>query len=261
MQHFHHGATPKGSRAGQQLVEDDAQREDVAPTVEPMALPSNLFGTHVGRRAGDVPFGERSVLADRQSEVGDIGYPRFLFDQDVGRLYIAVDQPLAMSVIEGPGDGGHELAGFVGSGPLFDPVGERGALDELGDDVDRAIRGATHVVDGDDVGMVERRGDASLGEEELRIAGILEPIRRRYLDRDLPLELLVECQVNAAECPLPQQSEQSIATELLFAACGFQQAVRFRCESSVPLESSPPLVFRGRLSCSAVACCVDSAFL
>ena len=114
------------------------------------------------------------------------------------------------------------------AGRSVDPVGERGAFDELGDDVDRAIRGAAHVVDRDDVGMVERRDGASLGEVELRIAGILEPIRRRYLDRDLPLELLVESQVNAAECSLPQQSEQAIATELLVAAGGFEQAVRFR---------------------------------
>ena len=70
MEHFHHRAAPEWSLAGQQLVEDDAQREDVAPAVEPMTLSTNLFGTHVGRRAGDVPVPESeasSLIASPKS--------------------------------------------------------------------------------------------------------------------------------------------------------------------------------------------------
>ncbi len=75
--------------------------------------------------------------------------------------------------------------------------------------------------------MIECRDGACLGEVELRIAWVLEPFRRRYLDRDSPLEFFIECQVNAAKRALPQQSEQSIAAQLLVAGSRFEEAVGF----------------------------------
>ena len=49
---------------------------------------------------------------------------------------------------------------------------ECAALDELGDDVDRAVGGAADVVDRDDVGMVERRGRAGLDKIDLGVAWV-----------------------------------------------------------------------------------------
>ena len=49
----------EGPLPGEQLVEDDAEAEDVGTPVDPMPLAARLFGTHVRRRArrsvGPVP--------------------------------------------------------------------------------------------------------------------------------------------------------------------------------------------------------------
>ena len=91
MEHFHHGAATEWFLAGQQLIKNDAQREDVTPAIQPMTLPAHLFGTHVGGRAGDVPFRKRSFFADRQTEVGHIRDARCFFDQDIGGLHVPVN--------------------------------------------------------------------------------------------------------------------------------------------------------------------------
>ena len=42
---------PERPAPGQQLVEDDAQAEDVGPAIDPVPLAPRLLGAHVGRRA------------------------------------------------------------------------------------------------------------------------------------------------------------------------------------------------------------------
>ena len=44
---------PERPAAGQQLVEDDAQAEDVRAAVDPVPLAPGLLGAHVGGRAGE----------------------------------------------------------------------------------------------------------------------------------------------------------------------------------------------------------------
>jgi hypothetical protein len=46
----------------------------------------------------------------------------------------------------------------------------------------------THVVDGADVGMVERRGEAGLALEPLEGIGIGQKVGREHLDRDLAVQ-------------------------------------------------------------------------
>src|SRR5438093_3121723 len=44
-----HGVGLKRTPPGQELVEDHAQAENVRPPIDPMALPTSLFGTQVSR--------------------------------------------------------------------------------------------------------------------------------------------------------------------------------------------------------------------
>ena len=49
------------SLPGQQLVEHDAQAEDIRSTIDPVAFAPGLLGTHVGRRSGQSPHLCRSL--------------------------------------------------------------------------------------------------------------------------------------------------------------------------------------------------------
>ena len=65
------------SLAGQQLVEHDAQAEDIGTPVDPVALAPGLLGAHVGRRAGEPgPLAEVFIL-EGQPEVGHAGFARW----------------------------------------------------------------------------------------------------------------------------------------------------------------------------------------
>ena len=45
--------TSERSATGQQLVEDDAQAEDVGSPIDPVTFAPGLLGTHVGRSSSD----------------------------------------------------------------------------------------------------------------------------------------------------------------------------------------------------------------
>ena len=59
-------------------------------------------------------------------------------------------------------DGRQQLCQFVVVGAIFlNPVSQRAAFDEFGNDVDRAIICATDIMHGNDVGMVQTGDSAS----------------------------------------------------------------------------------------------------
>ncbi len=53
MQQFIGRAAPKRFLAGQQFVQNDTQRKDIAAAIQSVSFTTSLFGTHVGRCAGD----------------------------------------------------------------------------------------------------------------------------------------------------------------------------------------------------------------
>ena len=96
-------------RAGQQLVQQHAQRVDVAAGVDVEAAHARLLGRHVHRRADHLgEAGEQRLLGQllarapwprrsrSPSRTGVAVVPR---DQDVGRLEVAVDDPLLVGVL------------------------------------------------------------------------------------------------------------------------------------------------------------------
>ena len=98
----------KWSSSRQQLVEHDAQAEDVGSPVDPVAFAPGLLGTHVGRRAGQPAPLAKVFILEGEPEVGHAGFARCV-DQDVGGLDVPVDQAPGVGVMQGVGDGGNQL--------------------------------------------------------------------------------------------------------------------------------------------------------
>ena len=150
---------PERPAAGEQLVEDDAQAEDVRAAIDPVPLAPGLLGAHVGRRPGQPGPLAVVLVPQRQPEVGDARLARRV-EQDVGRLDVAVDQAPRVGVVQRLGDRRHQLGRLPKGQPaLPHPLRQVAALDVLGDDVAEAVVGPADVVDRDDV----RSGRAGRG--------------------------------------------------------------------------------------------------
>ena len=113
--------TPEWSLSGQQLVEHDAQAEDIRTTIDPVAFTPGLFGAHIGRRAGQPATLAEVFILEGEPEVRHAGLARRV-DQDVGGLDVPVDQPSGVGVMQGVGDGGDQLRRIPeGRSSLFHP--------------------------------------------------------------------------------------------------------------------------------------------
>ena len=79
------------------FVEHAAQAEQIGSAVE--RFPLGLFGRHILRRAGDDALArQRDVVGRaRQAEIGEHGAFDSFFQQDVGRLHVAMHQSLLVS--------------------------------------------------------------------------------------------------------------------------------------------------------------------
>ena len=99
---------PERPAAGQQLVEDDAQAEDVRAAIDPVPLAPGLLGAHVGRRPGEPGSLAEVLVPQRQPEVGHVRLAVEV-DQDVGRLDVPVDQVPRMGMVQRLGDRRHQL--------------------------------------------------------------------------------------------------------------------------------------------------------
>src|SRR5206468_2322672 len=69
LQQFLLGAGPKGLAPGQEFIEDHAETENVRTAVYPVAFPTCLFRTHVGRRAGILRALAEILFLEGQSEI------------------------------------------------------------------------------------------------------------------------------------------------------------------------------------------------
>ena len=108
----------------------------------------------------------------RDAEVGDVGVPAGLvaLDEDVGRLDVAMHQPLAMRGVERVGhvadDGDALLARH-----LLATARERLALDELQRDERQLVRQLADAVDLAHVGVLDARLRARLVDQPRRLLG------------------------------------------------------------------------------------------
>ena len=93
-------------------------------------------------------------------------------------------------------NGAQQFCCFFVTGPiLLDPAAQCGAFDKLGHHVDRTIIRSSHVMHGNDVGMIQAGHDASLGKIRFGVLGLLD-------EEDLVDRLLEEaCVVLPQEGP------------------------------------------------------------
>ena len=204
-----------GRRAGEQLVEDRADRVDIRALVDELA--ARLLGGHVRRRADDlagdrrararsrrrdvfarVRLGQIALAIAREAPVDHDGLAERA-DHDVRGLEIAVDHALAVRVTDGVGDRDHvwqEREPLAQRGALGDLLLEGRSLDELHHVVRIAVRPASRLVHGDDARVLEPRRDQRLAHEP-RLARFVAP--EQLLHRDGATETLVHRAHDATE--------------------------------------------------------------
>ena len=194
------GVAGERPAAGEHLVEDGAEREDVGPRVD--RPPLRLLRRHVGRGAEDRC---RAVCRAPSSSLRSAPRSIELREAEVEHLRAAVarDQMLAglMSRWTMPAAcaaasadaicAAYASAVATGSGPPRQQRVERHAIDELHRDERRAVV-LVDLVDGDDVRVVERRGGARFLDEAARPSGSAGRLGRQDLDRDRAAEPRVD---------------------------------------------------------------------
>jgi hypothetical protein len=199
--------------AREQLVEDAAERPDVASFVH--RLPLQLLRRHVRRRAGHTACdrfagcvvgyritgpritGSRTSArfpisawrGARQPEVHDLDLAG-PGHHDVRRFEVPVHEPLVVGFLEGAGNGGRPGKGLVQGGPSApEPFGQGLAFQILHDDEGPAGRLA-ELVDPADGRVVERRGGARLAPNP-PAGGPSHQILGRELEGHPPVQGLV----------------------------------------------------------------------
>ena len=176
---------------GETLVGHDAQRINVAATVERLRL--GLLGTHVVRRA-DRHSGPGQLAARRRlrdAEVGDHRVP-VLIEHDVVGLDVAMDDFLLVGVGERAAHFGEDLLDLGGRqyATRREDAGERLAPQKLHHEVNDSAR-FPDPVNRDDVRVFELRRRARLALEPLDEFLVERERERQHLDRDFAVELLL----------------------------------------------------------------------
>ena len=191
--------------SGEELVEDDPGGVEIRGLVDRRA--ARLLGREVLRGADDRALLRHLARAGaRDAEVRDLDHA-LRVDDDVVRLDVAVDDPVAVRVAERSEDLARVRDGdrHRARATLADQLLERAPLDVLHDDEVRAVR-LPAVVDRDDVRMGEPGGVRRLAAEALDELVVVRVALVQDLHRDPPAELLVLREVDvghpsAAELP------------------------------------------------------------
>jgi hypothetical protein len=212
-------------------VEDAAEAEQVAAVIDLFA--GGLLRGHVLGRAGDGPVHRQGRLATdqaRQAEVEDLHPPALPLQPDVGRLDVAVDQPLLVGRRQPLGDFAADAEG-VGQRqrPLaLQPVLQRLAFEQHhGQEEDTAV--LADLVDGDDVVVLDGGGHLRLALEaaaRVLVGGQRGP---HGLEGDRPPQLQILRQkdnAHAAGAELAQDAVRPEPADLVGGLRRGQEVVR-----------------------------------
>ena len=205
--------------AGEHLVEQDAQRIEVAALIG--ALVAGLLRRDVVRRPhegagiGDLTVRVVAVEELHQAEVEHLDEVVIVVlpqEHDVGRLQVAVDDPQRMRLSQRAADLLRHVddALLRERALLLHRLRQRAAVEELHGDEEDAVLGAPVVVEGDGVGVRQPGGDRRLEEEALVEIGIAVVAGAEDLEGHHPVERRLQRLVDAAHATLPDRLDDAV---------------------------------------------------
>ena len=205
-------AAAKREFAGEHLVGDDPKREQIAATIQRLAIRNGLLGAHV-RRAPRRSGGQGIILADREPEVGKIRGLGRRVDQDVRRFDVTMNQARGMRVQQGIGDRPQDGDRPVERGQSLLQLGlQRPPIHIPRDHIDRTVGHPPHVMHWHQVRMMRQTGDRpSLAAIQFGVSGGLKTSGEGHLDGDLPTQFSIEPQPDPTVIPLTKQPIEAIA--------------------------------------------------
>src|SRR5262249_40424356 len=137
-------------------------------------------------------------------------------DENVAGLYISVNQPFAMSVVEGIRHCGHQFYRSRERWPGFFHLPPKiASFDELGDDEVEIFLPAAHIIDRNDVRMIQAGQDPGFGQVRGSILRVGNPMPMGNLNGYSSLQLIIAGQVNPSEAAFAQDSLYAKATDEL----------------------------------------------
>lgn len=224
------GGVAEGVPVGEKLVEEDAERPDVAGGRDPLA--AELLGRRVARRQepiggpGRVPVGPLGVEDLRDPEVEELRHA-VGGDEDVPRLQVAVHEEPLMGVVHRGADVAEEgeACRDVEDAPAA-VLEDVDAVDVLHDEVGEPLRRGADVQEPRDVRVVEGGKDPALGAEAAEDVVGIEPAAHE-LDRDVSAEVvgLVRREVDAAHPAAPEEPFDAVRPDP-FGVVGGDPVVR-----------------------------------
>jgi hypothetical protein len=178
-----------------------------------MPFPTSLFGAHVGGRSGILRSFTNVFFPQSQAEINDVRIA-IVVDQDVAGLYISMNQPLLVSVMQRLSHGRHQFRRLLTRKPgLLELRRQIGTLDIFRDDEEGKFRRPPHVVNRDDVRMFETGYNASFGQIKLGVFGTDNPISVGHLDGHGAAELVIMRQINQPESTFAEQLDDPVASD------------------------------------------------
>ena len=246
---LHRRVSLEGTPTSEHLVKDGAGAEDVRAVVR--LVTTHLLRGHVFDRPEDRPqLGARREglhlhLRRDDPGAGQLGeaevedlQPSFVRDEEVLRLHVAVDHASVVrrrQTLRELDRVSQRL--FQRQRLPVEPLAQRGPVEKLGDDV-RARRAGPDVVDGEDVGVVERTRRSRLLAEAAQLVFAV-PAGGEELDRHLSIEVQIPRDEDAAH-PAASELPLDSITRSEIGEVG-------RSRGSAPIgASAEPLARNGR---------------
>lgn len=168
-------AEAKRNHAGQQLVQQDSERVDVATGVDVPRAEAGLLGAHVFQSTDHIAhlslkgfFGQREPDSLGDTEIDDLDFslPITFGDEDVGRLDIAMNDALLVGMLDRSADLHEELDSLSDVELTAVAIGRDGlAVDVLHDEVGQAFVRHPCVIHLCDVSMTHQGEGLALGRE------------------------------------------------------------------------------------------------